>query len=53
MCNLADGIYEYGLQEGQMKGEIKGVDKAIYSYKGYWCAMASRIYCDQLSDEAP
>ena len=32
---------------------IDACDKAIYSYKGYWCAMASRIYCDQLSDEAP
>ena len=30
MCNLADGIYEYGLEEGQMKGEIKGAIKLYH-----------------------
>lgn len=32
---------------------VDACDNTIFDYKGYWCAMASRIYCDQLSDIAP
>lgn len=32
---------------------VDACDKMIKGYDGYWCAMASRLYCDGISDKAP
>ena len=44
MCNLADGIFEYGIQEGQKRGEMKGEIKgAVKLYHDEMNLLPSQI----------